>query len=292
MGKTQNITRINRAGYWFILPTLLLFCLFLIFPMLNAFRLSLFKWDLLGPKIWNGLGNFKTLFQDSDFSNSWKITIFYTAVSSALLILFSFIFALLLDSRRLRFRNFFQAVYFIPVILVLPAVAVVWKLMFQTTGILNALVSALFSSSVPWLDSEKIAIYSVIIVQLWISVGYYMVMFVAGLQNISDEYYESAMIDGASWTRRLISITIPLLRPTIILVLVTCIIFVFGQFALPYVISQGGPNNSTELLTLFIYKNAFKYLKVGYSSSVTVIYFLTMLFFSIIQIRLFKEKEQ
>ncbi|KKK92377.1 hypothetical protein LCGC14_2703520, partial [marine sediment metagenome] len=107
-----------------------------------------------------------------------------------------------------------------------------------------------------------------------------------------DEYYESAMIDGASWSRRLFSITIPLLRPTIILVMVTCIIFVFGQFAIPYVISQGGPNYSTELLTLFIYKNAFKYLKVGYSSAVTVCYFLTIFIFSIVQIKIFRGREE
>jgi multiple sugar transport system permease protein len=119
-----------------------------------------------------------------------------------------------------------------------------------------------------------------------------MVMFIAGPQNIPMEYHESAMIDGASWLRRLFSITIPLLRATVVLVIVTCIIFVFGQFAIPFVISQGGPNYSTELLTLFIYRNAFGYLKVGFASAASVFYFLTMLFFSVVQIRIFQGKDE
>jgi ABC-type sugar transport system permease subunit len=286
----SRVQRINNAGYWFILPALILFSFLLIIPMINAFRLSLFKWDLLGPKIWIGIRNFQNLMRDEDFLAAWGRTLYYTFLSAAILIVLSFCFALLLDSRRLKARNLFQAVYFIPVVLVTPAIAVVWKLMFQTTGILNAVVSLLFNTSIPWLDSDRIALYSIIMVQVWVSVGYYMVMFVAGLQNIPEELHESAMIDGASWFRRLFAITIPLLQPTIILVLVTCIIFVFGQFPIPYVISQGGPNFSTELLTLFIYKNAFRFLKVGYSSAVTVFYFLTMLVFSIIQIRIFQER--
>jgi ABC-type sugar transport system permease subunit len=289
---SSRAKKINNAGYWFILPALILFSFLLILPMANAFRLSLFKWDLLGAKIWVGFKNFHNLLRDEDFLDSWGRTLYYTFLSAGILIVLSFSFALLLDSRKIKLRNLFQAVYFVPVVLVTPAIAVVWKLMFQTTGILNAVVSLFFKTSIPWLDSERIALYSIIMVQVWVSVGYYMVMFIAGLQNIPEELHESAMIDGASWFRRLFAITIPLLRPTIILVLVTCIIFVFGQFPIPYVISQGGPNYATELLTLFIYKNAFKYLKVGYSSAVTVFYFMTMLLFSIIQIRIFQERER
>jgi ABC-type sugar transport system permease subunit len=283
---------INNAGYWFVLPTFALFLLFLVLPMLNSFRLSLFQWDLLGPKKWVGLRQFADLLGDRDFLRSWGRTLYYTLVSSALLIVLSFVTALLLDSRRLHPRGLFQAVYFLPVVLVTPAVAVVWKLMFQTTGILNAAVSALFGVSIPWLDSEGVALYSIVMVQLWISLGYYMVMFIAGLQNIPMEYHESAMIDGASWLSRLLAITIPLLRPTVVLVLVTCIIFVFGQFAVPFVISHGGPNYATELLTLFIYRNAFNYLKVGFASAASVFYFLTMLGFSIVQIRIFQGRDR
>jgi multiple sugar transport system permease protein len=282
---------INNVGYLFILPALILFTVFLIIPMLNAFRLSFYKWDLLGDKIWAGIDQFSKLFKDDRFLSSWGRTLYYTLASAVLLMVFSFIFALLLDSRKLKARNLFQAVYFMPVVLVTPAIAVVWKLMFQTTGILNAVVVGLTGTTLAWLDSTDIALYSIIMVQVWVSVGYYMVMYVAGLQNIPNEYYESAMIDGATWMRRLFSITVPLLRPTILLAMVTCVIFVFGQFALPFVISQGGPNYSTELLTLFVYKNAFDYLKVGYSSAATVCYFFTMLIFSIFQIRLFQGKE-
>ena len=283
---------VNNAGYWFVLPTFALFILFLILPMANAFRLSLFKWDLLGPKLWVGFKQYRLLLEDKEFLQSWARTLYFTLVSSTLLVVLSFLCALLLDSRRLRLRGLFQAAYFLPVVLVTPAVAVVWKLMFQTTGILNAVVSSLFGTTVAWLDSQDIALYSVILVQLWISVGYYMVMFIAGLQNIPMEYHESAMIDGASALKRLFSITVPLLRPTIVLVLVTCIIFVFGQFPIPFIISQGGPNYSTELLTLFIYRNAFGYLKIGYASAASVFYFLTMLVFSAAQIRIFQSRDE
>ncbi len=283
---------VNNAGYWFVLPTFALFIVFLILPMANAFRLSLYKWDLLGPKLWVGFKQYRLLLADKEFVHSWVRTLYFTLISATLLVVLSFVFALLVDSRRLRVRGLFQAAYFLPVVLVTPAVAVVWKLMFQTTGILNAVVSGLFGTTVAWLDNKDIALYSIILVQLWISVGYYMVMFIAGLQNIPMEYHESAMMDGASWLKRLFSITVPLLRPTVVLVLVTCIIFVFGQFPIPFIISQGGPNYSTELLTLFIYRNAFGYLKIGYASAASVCYFLTMLVFSVAQIRIFQSRDE
>lgn len=283
----------SRAGYFFVVPTVILFCVFLIFPMLNSFRLSLYSWNIMEPMKWVGLDNFKTLFQDKEFLASWGRTLQFTLTSVVLLLIVSFIFVLMLDSRSLKSRNLFQAVYFIPVVLVTPAVGVVWKLMFQTTGILNAGIFApIFGATVPWLESQNIALYSIMLVQLWISSGYYMVMFIAGLQGIPEEYYESAVIDGASWFRRLFSITIPLLKPVFLLVFVTSVLFVFGQFALPYTISQGGPNYATELMTLFIYRNAFKYLKVGYASTASIFYFLTMIVFSIIQIRLFSDKKK
>ncbi len=283
----------SRAGYYFVVPTVILFCVFLIYPMLNSFRLSLYSWNIMEPMQFVAFDNFKTLLQDQEFLSSWGRTLQYTLTSVALLLVISFVFALMLDSRMLKARNMFQAIYFIPVVLVTPAVGVVWKLMFQTTGILNAGIFApLFGATVPWLESKNVALYSIMMVQLWISAGYYMVMFIAGLQGIPEEYYESAVIDGASWSKRLFAITIPLLKPVFLLVFVTSVLFTFGQFALPYTISQGGPNYSTELLTLFVYRNAFKYLKVGYASTASIFYFLTMIVFSIMQIRLFSDKKR
>ena len=289
--KRSYVARIQRQGYVFILPTLIFFSIFLIFPMINAFQLSFFEWNLLGPKVFVGLKNFKRLITDQRVLNSFWRTIHFSAVSVAGINVLAFAFALIFSNRMLKARNFLQAMIFLPVVLSTVAIGVVWQFMFQTTGILSVLTVGLFGETIPWLTSTQIAPYGMIMVYVWKFTGFYLVIYIAGLLDIPEVLFEAARIDGASFWQQLFRITIPSLKNTIALALVSCVIFTFGTFAIQFVITEGGPSRSTEVLALLIYFQAFRFNKFGYSAVISVLFFLTLLVFSIIQLRLFKQQD-
>lgn len=289
--KRSYVARIQRQGYVFILPTLIFFSIFLIFPMINAFQLSFFEWNLLGPKVFVGLKNFKRLITDQRVLNSFWRTIHFSAVSVAGINVLAFAFALIFSNRMLKARNFLQAMIFLPVVLSTVAIGVVWQFMFQTTGILSVLTVGLFGETIPWLTSTQVAPYGMIMVYVWKFTGFYLVIYIAGLLDIPEVLFEAARIDGASFWQQLFRITIPSLKNTIALALVSCVIFTFGTFAIQFVITEGGPSRSTEVLALLIYFQAFRFNKFGYSAVISVLFFLTLLVFSIIQLRLFKQQD-
>jgi len=288
MKRVGYYNKLQRHGYVFILPTLLFFSIFLIIPMFSAFQLSLFKWNLVSPKVYVGLKNFIKLFQNERFWNSYLVTLHFTFLTVIIITFISFWMALALTSKLLRFKHVLQSMIFLPVVLMMVPVAVVWQFMFQTTGLLSVIFLNVFRFNIPWLTSTKITPYAMILVYVWKYTGFYMVMFIAGLLDIPEVHHEAATIDGAGFWARLIHITIPQLRNTLILVLVSCTIFTFGTFPLQYVMTEGGPSRSTEVLSLLIYKEAFMYTKFGYSASISVVFFLTLLIFSVIQLRIFK----
>jgi ABC-type sugar transport system permease subunit len=288
MKKISYYNKLQRYGYVFILPTLVLFTIFIIVPMFNAFQLSLFKWNLLGPKVFVGLKNYVKLFQNERFWNSYVVTLHFTFVSILCIIFLSFWFSIALTSRLIKYKNVLQSLIFIPVILVMVAIAVVWKFMFQTTGLLSIIFFNIFGLNIHWLTSTVVTPYAVIMVYVWKYTGFYMVMFIAGLLDIPETYYEAATIDGAGFWGQLIYITIPQLKNTLILVFVSCVIFSFGSFALQFVMTEGGPSRSTEIIALLIYKEAFHFTKFGYSSAMSVVYFITLLIFSVVQLKIFK----
>jgi ABC-type sugar transport system permease subunit len=160
--------------------------------------------------------------------------------------------------------------------------------MFQTTGILSVVTNGLFGITIPWLTSTDIAPYGIIMVQVWKFTGYYMVIYIAGLLDIPQSLYESARIDGANYVQQFRFITIPMLRNTFTLAIVTCVIFTFGAFPLQYVITEGGPSRSTEVLGLLIYLQAFRFNKFGYASAISVLFFGTLFLVSFFQLKLFK----
>lgn len=288
MKRVGYYNKLQRHGYVFILPTLLLFSIFLIIPMFNAFQLSIFKWNLVSPKVYVGLKNFIKLFKNERFWNSYLVTLHFTFLTVIIITFISFWMALALTNKLLRFKNVLQSMIFLPVVLMMVPVAVVWQFMFQTTGLLSVIFLNVFGLNIPWLTSTKITPYAMILVYVWKYTGFYMVMFIAGLLDIPEVYYEAATIDGAGFWAKLIHITIPQLKNTLILVLVSCIIFTFGTFPLQYVMTEGGPSRSTEVLSLLIYKEAFMFTKFGYSAAISVVFFLTLLIFSVIQLRIFK----
>ena len=281
--------KIQIAGLYFVLPTLIIYGIFLIYPMITAFHYSFFKWNLLSEKKYVGLSNFAKMINDKRFWNSYITTFHFTLISILLIIILSFILALILE-KSFKFKNIFQSAIFIPVILTMVSIAVVWQFMFQSTGILSNLFIDLFGTKVKWLTSTKIAPYSMILVNVWKMTGYYMIIFIAGLLNVPNTFYEAARVDGANYFERLIYITLPQMKNTFILVFVSGVIFSFAAFPQQYVMTEGGPGRSTEVLALLIYKQAFEFTKFGYSSSISVAFFASLLLFSIIQLRLFKSE--
>lgn len=289
MARIQYSTsKLQNYGYVFILPTLVFFSVFLIYPMISAFRLSLFEWNLLSPAKYVGLKNFISMFGDQRVLNSYWRTIEFSAISVLAINILAFVFAMMFASRLIKHKNFLQSLLFMPVILSVVAVGVVWEFMYEGNGLISVISRLLFGSSPAWLTSTKVTPYSMIIVYVWKSVGYYMVIYIAGLMDVPQTYYEAARIDGAGFWRQLFSITVPNIKNTVALSVISCIIFTFGQFAIQFVITKGGPSRSTEILSLLIYTVAFKLSKFGYSASISVLFFLTLLVFSIFQLRLFK----
>ncbi len=285
---SYSVTRLQRHGYVFILPTLVFFSLFLIYPMVSAFRLSFFEWNLLKPKVFIGLENFLKMVGDPRVISSYVRTLHFSGISVAAINLLAFAFAILFSSRFLKGKNFWQSLIFLPVVLSVVAVGVVWEFMFQSTGLIPVLLRKLIGVSPAWLTKTNAAPYAMIIIYVWKSVGYYMVIYIAGLLDVPASFYEAARIDGAGFWGQLFYITIPSLRNTIALAVVSCVIFTFGQFAIQYVITRGGPSRSTEIMAILIYRQAFEMSKFGYSAAISVLFFLTMMVFSLLQLRLFK----
>jgi ABC-type sugar transport system permease subunit len=285
---SYSVTRLQNHGYVFILPTLLFFSLFLIYPMLSAFRLSFFEWNLLSPKQFVGLKNFVRMASDARVINSYVRTLHFSGISVAAINLMAFAFALLFGSRLLNWKNFWQSLVFLPVVLSIVAVGVVWEFMFQSTGLIPVILRKIIGVSPAWLTNTKAAPYAMIMVYVWKSVGYYMVIYIAGLLDVPVSFYEAARMDGAGFWGQLWYITLPSLKNTITLAVVSCVIFTFGQFSIQWVITRGGPSRSTEILSLQIYRQGFEVSKFGYASAISVLFFLTMLVFSLAQLRLFK----
>jgi ABC-type sugar transport system permease subunit len=226
--------------------------------------------------------------RDQRVINSLVRTLHFSGVSVAVINVLAFIFAVMFSSRLIRHKNFLQSMIFLPVILSIVAVGVVWEFMYQGTGLISLITRAVFGSSPAWLTNTRAAPYAMIITYVWKSVGYYMVLYIAGLMDVPQSFYEAARIDGAGFWGQMLYITLPGIKNTIALAVISCIIFTFGQFSIQYVITKGGPSRSTEILALLIFRQGFELSKFGYSAGISVLFFLTLLIFSIFQLRLFK----
>ena len=281
--------KLQLKGLYFVLPTIVIYALFLFYPMISAFQYSFYKWNLVSDKEYVGLFNYIKLFSDKRFWNSYFTTIHFTVISVIIIMSLAFTLALLFQNK-IVYKNVFQSVLFLPVVLTMVSIAVVWKFMFQSTGILSNIFLEYFGWNVKWLTSVSIAPYSMILVNVWKVTGYYMIIFIAGLLNIPQIYYEAATVDGANYLQKLIYITIPQMKNTLVLAFVSGIIFSFAAFPQQYIMTEGGPARSTEVLSLLIYKQAFIFTKFGYSSTISVAFFITLFVFSFLQLKIFKSE--
>jgi multiple sugar transport system permease protein len=238
---------------------------------------------MAGDMKWVGLANYKTLFQDDIFRKVLWNTLYYSVVSVPLGIMMSLLLAVFLN-QKLKFMRFYRAAFFMPVISSFVAVAVIWQWIYNPDfGLLNYFLSWFGIDGPSWLTSSVWAMPAIILTSVWKNLGYNMLIFLAGLQGISESYYEAADIDGAKWYTKFWHITVPLLSPTTFFVTVTSIIGSFQVFDAVYLMTQGGPARATSVLVHYIYQTAFQYLDIGYASAMAYILFFLVLIVTLIQ---------
>lgn len=276
----------NLFGYSLVLPSLMGYTIFVLIPILCALVLSLTDWNgAVNCKIeFVGLKNFIKLFHDSDFTIALKNTSYYAVFTAPITLMFALAAAILLN-QKIKGIVIFRTAFFFPYIASLIAVGAVWNMLFQPEyGPVNAFLDSIGVENLPgWTSSTKWAMPAVIIVSVWRYMGYYMLIYLAGLQGISKDLYEAAAIDGASGFRSFRYITWPMLRPTTFFVSVMLIIQCFKAFDLVYTMTQGGPGRSTNMLVNFIYNKAFVSSKFGYASAAAIILFVIVLVITLIQ---------
>ena len=268
----------NRWFYIFISPFFIHFAAFGLYPVFFAFYLSFFQWDGMTPMRPLGFGNFATLFLDPTFWSALQNTMILGLMYVPIMLFLAVIFAVALNSPKLRMQGVLQTVYFMPIVTPFVVVALIWGLFLGTEhGLINQVLSLFSVAPIPWLSSEEWAKPSVSLCLIWRWTGYNMILILAGLQGIPNRLYESAAIDGARADQILLRITIPLLRPVIAFCLIMSIIGTFYLFDEIFVLTEGGPGNATLNIGVFLYRNAFEYLKFGYTSAMA--YVVAMLIF-------------
>ncbi len=289
-----EIRSIRRAAYFFLAPALIPIFAFFFLPALAAFVLSFTDFDIYSLGNFQyarfiGLKNYRQLLQDPLFWKAMANTFYYVLIGGPLSIAVSLGTALLINSKLVRFRSFFQTIYFAPVVTTLVAVAVVWRFIYHPRfGLLNYALGFFGVDPIDWLGDPAWAMPAIIIMSVWKNFGYNMIIFVAGLQNIPSQLYEAARMDGAGAWQQFKSITLPMLAPTTIFVSIIAMIGNFQLFTEPYVMTQGGPVNSTLSIVLLMYQQGFRWWNLGYAAAIAFVLFGVILLGSLIQSRLQK----
>ena len=279
---------------FFLAPALLAIGIFFCLPVIAAFVLSFTDFDIyalanLDYARFVGFRNYTRLFEDPLFWKALKNTLYFLVIGGPLSIAVSLGAALLLNAKLVRFKTFFRLAYFAPVVTTLVAVSVVWRFVYHPRfGLLNYLLSFVGIDNIDWLGDPNWAMPAIILMAVWKNFGYNMIIFIAGLQNIPRELYEAASIDGANPWQQFRSITIPMLAPTTLFISVITMIGYFQLFAEPYVMTQGGPLNSTLSIVLYMYQQGFRWWNMGYSAALAFVLFAFILVASLIQTRLQK----
>lgn len=276
--RDPSFERRNTINFYaFISPWLLGFLVLTVYPMVESFRLALTDTGFTGEGSFIGFTNFiQALTVETRVLVAFKNTFFYVLMFVPLNLILSFFLGWLL-SRKIKFLGFFRSVFYIPYLTAGVAVTIMWGWLFNGTyGLINYLLSMLGIQGPNWLGDKHTALMCIVVMNLW-SIGNNVLIMLAGIQDIPRSYYESAEIDGASTLRQIRSITIPLCTPTIYFNLVMGIIGAFQLFNQPYILTDGGPVDSTLTVSLFIFRNAFEYGKMGYASAVAWMLFVAIM---------------
>jgi multiple sugar transport system permease protein len=274
--KVRMRTREAIEGYLFIAPAVIGFLLFTLFPLLASLGLSFTEYDLFSRPRWIGLDNYAHMIHDEFFWRSLRVTATYAAVALPLGLTIALAIAMLLN-QRIPGITIWRSVYILPSVLSGAAVAVLWRWLFNPEfGLLNVLLGYLGITGPDWLGSTSWALPSLILIGLW-GVGGTMLIYLAGLQGIPPELYEAVELDGGNAWHKFRTVTLPMLSPVILFNLVVGLIGTFQYFTEPYVLTKGGPENSTLVYMLYLYRNAYEYFQMGYASAMAWALFMLVL---------------
>jgi multiple sugar transport system permease protein len=294
----MNNTSRTKEAWIFLSPALAMIGIFFVIPVLAAFTLSFTDFDIYSLGNWKyirfvGFQNYVRIVETPLFWTALKNTFYFVLVGGPLSVAVSLGTALMLNSKLAKYKSLYRTVYFLPVVSSLIAVAIIWRYLYHPAhGLLNYFLSYFGISSVDWLGDPNLAMPAIIIMAVWKNFGYNMLIFIAGLQNIPEDLYEAAHLDGASWRQQFIEITLPMLKPTTVFIVMITIIGYFQLFAEPYVMTQGGPLNSTTSIVLLMYEQGFRWWSMGYAAAIAFVLFIIILFFTLLQMLLQRRVKQ
>jgi multiple sugar transport system permease protein len=283
----------TRFAWLAILPALFFFSLFVGFPVGYSFYLSFHDWNMMAARpTWVGLENYTSLLQEEEFLRSLYLTALFTIGITFCIVVFSLGMALLLD-QKLRWIRLYRTIFYLPAVTSLVAIGIVWVWIFDPQyGLINQALRGVGVEGPLWLADTRIALLALVLTAAWRNIGYFATIFLAGLQGIDDMYYEAARIDGGGAWDSFWRITLPLLKPTMLFVVVMSVILSFQVFALVYVMTGGGPAKSTEVLVFYLYQQAFTYFRMGYASAVGFVLFVIIFALTLLQFRAFGKPVQ
>lgn len=269
----------EKKGLLFVLPALIGTFLFIIIPIFCSFGLSFSEWDFLNEIHFVGFSNYKSVFTEPEFLQILINTIVYAVSTTIFAVIIPLLIASIINNR-IKGSELFKTIYFLPFITPAVVIAIVWAWIFDPN---IGLVNTLFHTHYTWLFSTKLAMPVLIFVSVWKLVGYNVVLFLTGFSTIDKSVYEASKIDGATAYQTFFDITVPLLKPTIYFVTTVTAISSFQIFDLIYVMTQGGPNDSTNVIVYSIYKYAFEYFDIGKSCALAYILFAIILVLALVQ---------
>jgi multiple sugar transport system permease protein len=288
--KTGRLSRAKLLPYLLVSPYLVFVSVFVVFPVLFCLFLTFHKWNIIAPMQFAGTDNYSRLFQDRLFWKAIGNTLKFLLLHIPLQLILSLSLAWLLN-QKIRAVPFFRASFFMPVIVSGVVVTILWQqLLGYDTGLINKLLMTIGFNKVGWLVDPDVAIYSIAVMATWKNVGLYVILFLIGLQTVPPQYYEAAELDGASKWQQFYHITLPMINPTIFMVVILSTIGGFSLFIEPYIMTGGGPLNTTLSAVLYIYKQAFQYYNMGYSATLGFFYAIMIMTVVVLQ-KKFIEKE-
>ncbi len=275
------------APYLFIAPFYILFVVFMGYPLVSSLVMSLYEMRGFQSRIFVGVGNFIDLFKDPIFWKSLRNTAYFAAGTLTLQLPIALLLAILLNSKFVRGKNILRLAFFAPVLVAGVFVAIIFNLVYdQRAGLVNQ-EFILFGKEIGWLNEENYVMPAVILTGVWQWAGFNMIYFLAGLQGIRQELYEAAAVDGANWWQAFLHVTLPSLRPVIAFVFVVSMIGSLQLFDLPYILTNGGePADAGSTIVMYLYKNGFQFMRLGYAATIGWVLFFIIAVISIVQLKL------
>jgi multiple sugar transport system permease protein len=280
----------NLWGFLFAVPALVFFAFFAIYPITRTFYLSFFDYSVVDPPVYTGVDNYRQIIGDSRFNTSLLNSFRYVAFTYIPVWILALLLALALNTQ-IKGRGLLRTVYFVPVVMSWVVVSVIWKLIFHRQGLINtAFLQPIGIGPKNWLTDINLASDAIVIMSVWKELGFFMVIFLAGLQSIPRDYIESAKVDGANPVQAFRSITLPLLQPTILFATVIGLVTGLQVFIPQFVMTQGGPVNATLVLTLDIYQTAFVFLDGGKAAAMSVVLFFIIALITLTQFLVYRSR--